>query len=683
MDEEKEIGMDTRKSIERIARRACTSLAAIVMLVVSAGAAEEASGAAGEQLASAAPEQPVVAAAPESGADAPAEEPERVGVVTVTAPPIVEGARVERSGTQVTSVSAEQVDGLNAQDLTGAVRRVPGVVISRYNEIGSFGGGDGGAVFIRGHGAGRPGAEISTRIDGIPRFAGMWTHPLMDTMDIDMAERIDIYKSAQPVTFGNMSFGAINLIPKRRTEPGFSGKVSAAYGSFNTLILRGEHGGMVDAYDYYVTASHRQSDGHRRDADGEVDGFYGRMGMAIEEHWYASALIDHTSGDVGDPGVKGSPRPPLRRSFETSDGMYILGLSHDYDGVGGEAKVYLQDGEIHWNQWDFALAEPFDSNTSYDNYGLRLKEAFELWEGGELTIGYDHDVYDARFRERRPSGDRSKTDANFYNASPWALVSQSILPAQDVEVTPSAGVRYNASRYFGDDLGGQAGVVARFAATELHANYAHAYNVPGAWTVATFNGFGRPGQWKELDAEVLDHTEVGISQTITEWLRAGVTWFYDDVHDALRFVPPPPPPPTFENLGRYRNTGPEVSLEITPRDDLKFFAGATHSHCAPGDTPNIPEWTAVAGAAWSPLAPLTLQADFEWLDDRYVLNERYAATQAKVGDVFLVNARADWKLTKHAKVFVAGANLLDEDYEYRLGYPMPGASVMGGLELTF
>jgi iron complex outermembrane receptor protein len=34
-------------------------------------------------------------------------------------------------------------------------------------------------------------------------------------------------------------------------------------------------------------------------------------------------------------------------------------------------------------------------------------------------------------------------------------------------------------------------------------------------------------------------------------------------------------------------------------------------------------------------------------------------------------------------LFVAAENLLDYDYEYRTGYPMPGISVMGGIQLTF
>src|SRR4030065_931275 len=142
--------------------------------------------------------------------------------VVVVASPIIEGNQVSNSGSQVTIIQQKQISDLNAQDLPSALRRTPGVVISRYNQVGSLGGGDGGAVYIRGMGSSRPGAEIQILVDGVPKFAGVWTHPLMDTMSADIVEKIEVYKGAQPILFGNMAFGAVNLITKRQKEEGFA-----------------------------------------------------------------------------------------------------------------------------------------------------------------------------------------------------------------------------------------------------------------------------------------------------------------------------------------------------------------------------------------------------------------------------------------------------------------------------
>jgi len=194
----------------------------------------------------------------------------RLDEITVSAPPVVEGTDVTRYGETITVVGSPQIDEMNAQDLPSALRRVPGVSISRYNMIGSYGGGDGGAVYVRGHGSARPGGEISTMIDGIARFNGIWTHPLMDLMSVDIADRIEVQKSARPVTNGNMSFSAINLHSKRIESEGFQSRFQSSFGTYNTVVQRLEHGGKKGGLDYYISGTHRQSDGHRENASGEV-----------------------------------------------------------------------------------------------------------------------------------------------------------------------------------------------------------------------------------------------------------------------------------------------------------------------------------------------------------------------------------------------------------------------------
>ncbi|MFZ0430064.1 MAG: Plug domain-containing protein, partial [Acidobacteriota bacterium] len=163
--------------------------------------------------------------------------------VEVVAPPVLEGNSTDRYGSLITAVTEAQITDLNAQDLSSALRRVPGVSVSRYNLIGAYGGADGGAVYIRGQGSGRPGDEISILMDGVPRFVGVWTHPLLDTIDVDSIRRIDIYKSPQPVLLGNMAFAAVNILPRVHEREGFSGRYGAAYGEFGTVVQRVQIGG--------------------------------------------------------------------------------------------------------------------------------------------------------------------------------------------------------------------------------------------------------------------------------------------------------------------------------------------------------------------------------------------------------------------------------------------------------
>ena len=194
-------------------------------------------------------------------------ESSELATIVVTATPIIEGNERDRYGGEKTVVSEEQMEDLNAQDLTTALRRTPGVNISRYNMIGAFGGATGGGVFIRGMGASRPGAEIKTFIDGVPMFMSVWNHPLLDLMSIDSAESVEVYKSPQPYMFGN-ALAVVNIVPKVKTTEGFVTKFSFSGGAHETYVAKGEQGGKVGYFDYYVGGGYRTSDGHRENSDG-------------------------------------------------------------------------------------------------------------------------------------------------------------------------------------------------------------------------------------------------------------------------------------------------------------------------------------------------------------------------------------------------------------------------------
>ena len=91
--------------------------------------------------------------------------------VTVVATPITQEESVAKDGADSTTVSRDQLAQLNAQDLQTALRQVPGVTVSRYAPVGSYGGAQGGSVYVRGMGTARPGGEVRMYTDGVPRDA--------------------------------------------------------------------------------------------------------------------------------------------------------------------------------------------------------------------------------------------------------------------------------------------------------------------------------------------------------------------------------------------------------------------------------------------------------------------------------------------------------------------------------
>jgi outer membrane cobalamin receptor len=605
--------------------------------------------------------------------------------IKVVAPPIVEGDRVTPFASQVSSVSARQVEDLGAGDLASALRRVPGVTISRYDLVGSYGGGDGGAVYVRGQGSGRPGAEISTMIDGIPRFAAVWTHPLLDDLASDMASSIDVYKSAQPVLFGNMAFAGVNLVPKGVTQEGASTRVMGSSGEHATRTGLLEHGARLDNFDYYVLGSQRQSDGYRVNGDGEVHTLYGRVGYEVSQGWNLSLQVHSNDDWADDPGAVGAPPPGEVPRFAVKDTLSIATLTEEHGNHTGSVKLFYDSGSIDWRQWDTAKLQAYTTLTDYKSYGLHAQEQLRLEGRTDLVVGYDHDEYGGSTTEKRPAASSVFPELMMRNEGVYAMVARTF--GTTTEITPSLGVRYTDSRDFGGYWGGQAGVVVRHSGTELHANYAHAFNLPGVYTAVNYSQWGRGESWKDLKPEVIDHAELGISQQVTSNVRAQVTVFDDHVADALRFVPPPPPPPMFANLGDYTIRGAEASISDTPTRRVAIFAGVTYLDPTPQDVPNAPKWSLVSGVSWLPLDRLRLSLDVEWLDTQAVLNPRYASSQKWIDSYFLANLKVAYRLalgsSLSSEIFMTGENLTGSAYEYRPGYPAPGRVVSGGLDLRF
>jgi len=610
--------------------------------------------------------------------------------VVVTASPIIEGNEVNRYGSQVTTVSKEQISNLNAQDLPSALRRVPGVIISRHNPVGSFGGGEGGAVFIRGQGSSRPGAEIQMLVDGIPKFVSIWTHPLMDVLSVDVIDNVEVYKGAQPVLYGNMAFGAVDIETKRKLDQGFYTSLQGGYGSHNTWVEVLEHGGKVNKWDYYLIQSYRSSDGHRENADGELQNYFGRIGYDLNNHWNLSVILNHTNNWADDPGPADGSRPSDGR-FSTKDYFSVATLSNSYHWGAGYLKFYIESGKIDWV--DQSGTPGLDTLTDYQNRGIRARETFMLWEGGEMMLGLDLDYIGGEVDVLDPSAPKAHfPEETWRMVAPYLAFSQLIGSKQGFYMIPSAGFRYIDHNQYDNEFAPQAGLILGYKNTQLNTFFSRGVNYPGIYVKVQDELFlPRLNQWQSLNPELVNHYEIGISHQIGEIAKMDLTYFYNDGQDRIVVSPPPPFPPLFKNIGDYTTRGIEGTITLRPLPDLTFFAGFTYLDADPEDLPYSPEWSGSSGVNYRFFERFQISFDGLYVDDQFVTSwarRAGAVSVDKVDSYFLLNGKltCDFRLPWHgiqSTAYVAGENLTDTDYEQKKGYPMPGLSGMVGVAFRF
>lgn len=636
--------------------------------------------------------------------------------VKVVASPIIEGNQTDRYGAQSTVVTKEQMDDLNAQDATSALRRTPGVNISRYNIIGSYGGADGGAVFIRGMGSSRPGAEIVTQIDGAPAYMGLWNHPLIDYLSIDPAQSITVFKSAQPLSAFNSAFGAVDITPKRMEKEGFFSKISGQYGSFNTIMQTAEHGGRIGLFDYYVGQSYRYSDGSRSNSNGQTTSYYGRMGYKASDHLDVTATVVHTDNYANDPGPEGQP--------QNRNGLYsdqfthgVITLADSFDWGKGHLKLYANSGTGYWyNQTGTSNDTLSDSVL----YGARFRHTFTLWKGGEILTGADLDsisghalfTNDLTVRYVSQGLGRPMIPVITNNPqatfpwqtwtvfSPYAGLSQKFGEGDrqknkdDWYVIASAGSRYYTHSQFQNEWSPQAGLVFGIKGLELHGSYSRGVSYPGM-NVAVFaaNVATTLGQnWRDLKPEVTDHFEAGASYAYEDLAKLDFTAYTD--HGTNRYVmyPASGAPQGFANIAKFDIQGFESTLTVTPIKNLSLFAGVNYLYTDPQSLPYSPKWTVSLGGNYLFLEHFKISVDAQYVDEQYVLSQARRIDNYNTGKVdgfWLVNTKLGylfsfeaWKKVD-AEAFVALGNVTNTFYKYRPGYPMPPTTVMCGLSLTF
>lgn len=627
-----------------------------------------------------------LAAAAASAAFAATNEVANLGVVSVTASPVTQSETVEKDGAEIVTLSRAQLGELNAQDLQTALRQVPGVAISRYSPIGSYGGGQGGSVYIRGQGTGRPGGEIRMYTDGVPRESGVWGHPLMDSVPVDFADAVSVHKNPQPGRYAG-TFGAVDVETHRRREEGWEGEIELAYGRFDTLLSSLSAGMKEGAFDAYAGLSYKYSGGAREHGSAELETAFARVGADLSETERLSFVYQRTDSWVEDPGVKRGATPKYDR-FDLATDLYTVRFDTDRDWIKGFSLVYFEHGAIEWRKdhlTDGVPASPAGTaDTTWLNWGARNR--YEISPIEEFTLVAALDVADegghtanTRFSDnRRVFGYK----ARFVSVAPYAGAFGDIALGDDWTLTPSAGARAYVHDVYSNEWGPEAALKLVWREDiEFFANASRGVHYPGIYVRAVADDFAK----RTLDAETMDYVSGGVKARLDEALDAIVTVFHSEVSDRIDRTAT-----TYVNSGDMRASGVEASVHWRPVDDVAFFFGGAWTSAETHPVSRLPEWTFTAGGAWKICEWLKWSLDGQYIGSMHAYSVRAEADRAapgKVGDAFVFNTRLAVPLESFLPVagefYVSLENFTNRHYEYYPGYPMAGVMGYVGVRVRF
>ena len=195
---------------------------------------------------------------------------------------------------------------------------------------------------------------------------------------------------------------------------------------------------------------------------------------------------------------------------------------------------------------------------------------------------------------------------------------------------------------------------------------------------------GNPG----LKPERSTGWEAGLEQSVGRQSLVGVTYFDSRLKDEIftSF-----PPPDFVASPANRNTkstqrGIEAFAALRFDPAWRIDAAYTWLRARENGVEETRRARHIASLAVDWRAPgdrggLNLVARYNGAqaDDAF-LDPSFIPTRVRLGDYLLVNAGADWALTRGLSLFARAENLLDEEYEQVFSFTNPGRAVYAGLK---
>ena len=556
--------------------------------------------------------------------------------------------------------------------------QIPGLFVTSRGVMGyGVSGGAAGSISLRGLSGGT--ARLMVMIDGHPQYAGIFGHPIADAYQSFLAERVEVLRGPASVLYGsNAMGGVVNIVTRKMQEDGVKTNLRAGYGSYNTLETELTNRIRKGRFSSVVSGSYNRTDGHRADMGFEQYGGYAKLGYEMTDDWNLRGDVNVTHFNASYPGPVDAPL--LDGDQRITRGMTSFAVENRYEKTSGAVSFFYNWGN-HWINDGYTPSDgetPQDSRfLSHDNMmGVSLYQSAQFFKGNRITVGFDWFRYGGRAWNEYVSGENIGTTSELVDKHEDELAGY-IDFRQDIGswLTFNAGLRADHHSRIGLEWVPQAGLAFHLPhAIELKASASKGFRYPILREMYMF-----PPQNPDLQPESMWNYELAFSQRLMEGrLTYGVNFFYIDGKNLIQTLPNPNGSGMLnQNSGEIENTGVEIQAAYRINRQWSVDGNYSFLHM---ENPVIaaPEHKLYAGANFSH-GRWNVSTGIQYVEGLYTS----VGENENKENFVLWNLRASFRACKWLDIWARGENLLAQKYEINAGYPMPGATVMAGFNLSF
>jgi len=560
--------------------------------------------------------------------------------------------------------------------LPTVMQQVPGLFVTSRGVMGyGVSGGSAGNISMRGLSGGI--GQMLVLIDGHPQYNGIYGHPIADSYQTMMAQRVEVLRGPASMIYGsNAAGGVINIITENRRE-GFFHEVTAGAGSYGSLQAEAASHLKSGRFSTSIAGQYLRSDNHLPRMGYEQYGGDLKMAYELSSHWRASAHANLTHFSATQPGT--TAKPLFDASQWITRGAASVALENHYRNFSGAVSVYTSFGRHKINDGvnkpDSINVRLFRSKDAMN--GLSWYETLHLpsW-GTHVTVGADYQhTYGRAYYTSTKTGAVLNLPV-MSGHSHRNEVAGYIDVRQDITtwLTADAGVRLNHHSVTGTEWIPQAGLVVRPTSDgELKVMAGKGFRNPTMKDLYLYKSAN-----DELQPERIWNYELSWRQRIGN-LSYGANLFYLKGDNIIQTVNVGNMPQNM-NTGKVENCGmeAEAAWQVNSLFTLNTNHALLHMH---NKVLAAPIYKGFLGTTCH-YGPLTANLGLQYIG-HLITALPTANNTEKRENICLLDASIDYQVIAGMKLWIRGENLLAQKYEINSGYPMPRATFMSGVSMQF
>ena len=344
------------------------------------------------------------------------------------------------------------------------MQQVPGLFITSRSVLGyGVSGGGSGGINLRGVSGG--GGQLLVLIDGHPQYNGVYGHPISDSYQTLMAERVEVLRGPASVLYGSNAMGGVmNIVTRAMHQDGIRTQINVGVGSYGTLQAEASNQVRSGKFSSTVSAQYARTDNHRPRMGFEQYGGYLKLGYDFNEHWNTYVDADITHFNASHPGSTTSPLFDADQWI--TRGVVSAALENHYNKTSGALSVYSNFGR---HKIDDGTADATKPTVRYFRskdalMGISWYQSAQLFEGNRLTIGIDYQhIYGNAYYTSKETGEILDTPNKQSGKSYRNEIAAYIDFRQDITswLTIDAGIRLDHHSITGTEWIPQGGIVVR------------------------------------------------------------------------------------------------------------------------------------------------------------------------------------------------------------------------------